>query len=187
MPSSRASRFFADFCHRHDYGNDCLPAHVHAGREPEYEHWLATLAWALNPSWSATWIPVSRFELTTRISYLYNLANGNPGGGLTSTREGQAVFDNFAVAFELLPYDSSRTGAHSLRAGLNGYYFKQVTQNAVDGAAQSNSLEQALAIGPGAMWVASNNDIFWLNAYVETMVQNRFASDIVQARYLRMF
>jgi hypothetical protein len=144
-------------------------------------------AWALNPYWAATLIPFPRVELTTRINYLYNFTNNNPGYGLTSSQEGQAIFDDFAVAFEVLPHDGTRTAAHSLRVGLNGYYFKQITQNQANGASQSGSLEQVLGLGPGVMWVPTDEDAFFLNAYFETAVQNRFASDVYQLRWARAF
>ena len=144
-------------------------------------------AWAFNPYWAATLIPVPRFELSTRFNYLYNFANHNPGEGLTSTQAGQAIFDNFAVAFEILPHDETRTAAHSLRAGLNGYYFKQITQSKDNGVSQSNSLEQVLGLGPGLMWVATHEDAFWLNVYFETAVRNRFASNVFQVRWAHAF
>jgi hypothetical protein len=146
-----------------------------------------TNTWAINPSWAATLMPLPRFEVSTRFNYLYNFQNGNPGGGLMSTQAGQAIFDNFAVAYEILPFDPSRTAAHSLRAGLNGYFFKQITESAVNGAKQSGSQEQVLGVGPGAMWIPTNSDAFYLNVYFETAVENRFAANVFQARWARMF
>lgn len=143
--------------------------------------------WAFEPSWSGTLLPIPRLELTTRLSYLYNFQNDNPGGGLANTQSGQAIFDDFAVSFEVLPYDPTRTAAHSVRIGVNGYYFKQFTDDKSNGVSQPGSCEQVLALGPGAMWIATSNDVFWVNAYFETAVENRFASNIVQARWVRIF
>ena len=149
-------------------------------------------AWALNPYWAATVIPVPRLEISTRIHYLYNFKNNNPivegpPPVATSTQEGQAIWDNFAVSFEILPHDEGRTAAHSLRAGLNGYYFKQITQNKSNGLSQTDTLEQTLGLGPGVMWVPTHTDAFWLNAYHEMAVQNRFASNWVQIRWAHAF
>jgi len=146
-----------------------------------------TNTWAINPSWAATLMPFARFEVSTRLNYLFNFENGNPGGGLMSTRAGQAVFDNFTASYEVLPFSPTRRGAHSLRLGLNGYYFKQITESAVNGATQPGSKEQVLAVGPGVMWVATLSDAFYVNVYFETAVENRFAGSLFQARWARMF
>ena len=143
--------------------------------------------WGINPYWAATLIPVPRLEISTRINYLYNFKNSNPGQGRESTQSGQAIFDNFTASFEILPHNDTRTGAISLRAGLNGYYFKQISEDKTNGASDSNSKEQVLGIGPGAMWIATHEDAFWLNVYFETAVENRFASHVVQIRWAHAF
>jgi hypothetical protein len=170
------------FAHRADFGVIAPTGKYDASKQVN----PGTNTWAINPSWAATLMPVPRLEISTRFNYLINFQNSNPGGGLQSTRAGQAIFDNFAVAFEILPYNPERTAAHSLRAGVNGYYFKQISESEVNGATQPG-LEQALGIGPGAMWVPTLSDAFWLNVYVETAVQNRFASNVVQGRWARTF
>ena len=148
-------------------------------------------AWSINPYWAATLLPGAGLEISTRLQYLYNFKNTDPEGGPTgtpsNTQEGQAVFDNFAVAYEVLPHNEARAWAHSLRVGLNGYYFKQISENKSEGNTLSNSKEQTFGIGPGAMWVASHTDAFWLNIYFETAVQNRFQSDVFQIRWAHAF
>lgn len=142
---------------------------------------------SLTPSWAATVLPLPRFEISTRLHYLYNFANNDPGGGLDSIRPGQAIHDNFAASYEILPFNPQRTAAWSLRAGLNGYYFKQITDTEVNGVKQPNSREQVLAVGPGVMWVATGDDCFFFNAYFETAVQNRFAGNLFQVRWAHAF
>lgn len=150
-----------------------------------------THAWHINPDWAITFIPAYRFEISTRIQYLYNFANNNPAadaaGPHTSTQSGMAIFDNFAAAFEILPFDPTRTGALNLRAGLNGYFFKQISDNKTDGVTTPNQKEQVLGLGPGAMWAIAETDALWLNVYFETAVQNRFASNTVQLRWAHAF
>jgi hypothetical protein len=147
--------------------------------------------WQVNPYWAATLLPGHGWEITTRVQYLYNFKNTNPinepGSMLTSTQEGQVFFDNFAVAYEVLPFNPNRDWAHSIRVGLNGYYFKQITENKADGTSLSGTKEQTLGLGPGAMWIASHTDAVWLNVYFETAVKNRFASDTVQIRWAHSF
>jgi len=148
--------------------------------------------WAINPYWAATLLPLHRLEISTRFQYLYNFKNTNPVPEgpppfPSSTQEGQVIFDNFAVAYEVLPHNPARAWAHSIRVGLNGYYFKQITENKANGVSGSGTKEQTLGLGPGAMWVASGNDAFWLNLYFETAVKNRFASDVFQIRWAHSF
>ena len=147
--------------------------------------------WQMNPYWAFTLLPLPRLEITTRVQYLYNFKNtapiNAPGVMLMSTQEGQVVFDNFAVAYEILPFNPNRAWAHSLRIGLNGYYFKQITENKADGNTLSGTKEQTVGLGPGAMWIASHTDAFWFNVYFETAVENRFASNIFQMRWAHAF
>jgi hypothetical protein len=144
-------------------------------------------AWSLNPSWVATLLPLRFLEITARLNYLYNLRNTDPGLGMDSTQAGQAVFCNFAVAGAILPWNPQRTAAHDLRAGVNGYYFKQITDSKANGVAQPGSREQIVAIGPGAMWTPTSRDIFWLNMYIELAAKNRMPSQVVQLRWAHMF
>ena len=54
-----------------------------------------------------------------------------------------------------------------LRLGVNGYFFRQVTDSQVNGVDQSGR-EKVLAIGPGALLGFSQNTHLFLNAYFET-------------------
>jgi hypothetical protein len=144
-------------------------------------------AWSLGPSWAATVVPHPLLEISTRISYLYNFANPNPGGGLSSTRAGQAIYDNFAASFEVIPFEPRRIGLLALRAGVNGYFFKEITQDQVNGVSQAGTVEQVLGIGPGAVWIPTTTDVFVFNFYWETAVRNRFASDVFQLVWARTF
>lgn len=143
--------------------------------------------WSLYPSWAATLLPLRFLEISTRVSYLHNFRNADPGGGMDSAQAGQAIFGNFAVGGEILPYNPQRTAAHDLRVGVNGYYFKQLTDNRANGAALPQSREQVVGIGPGALWMPSSSDTLWLNVYFEMAVKNRFASNVVQLRWAHAF
>jgi hypothetical protein len=151
-------------------------------------------AWHFNPSWGFTLYPIPRLEVSNRSFYLYNFKNDDPGVDpnnpavvLDSTKSGQAIFDNFAVAFELLPFDPTRKAAFSIRAGLNGYVFKQITENEANGRKLTDSKEQTVGLGPGALWIPTNEDAVWLNVYWETAVENRFATRTVQLRWAHSF
>jgi hypothetical protein len=92
-----------------------------------------------------------------------------------------------ALPLTILPFNPTRTAAFSVRAGLSGYYFRQLSENEVDGVKQRDSHEQVLGVGPGAMWVLCKDHAFWLNTYFETAVQNRFAGAVFQGRWARTF
>jgi hypothetical protein len=59
-----------------------------------------------------------------------------------------------------------------LRVGVNGYYFKQLTDSEVDGAKVADK-EQVLGIGPGALWSFSQDTHLFFNVYLETGAQYR--------------
>jgi hypothetical protein len=144
-------------------------------------------AWSLYPSWAATLLPWRLLELSVRLNYLYNFRNSDPGFGLDNSQAGQALFGNFAAAYDILPVNPQRTAAHDLRVGVNGYYFRQLTDNKANGMAQPQSREQVLGIGPGALWMPTGNDTLWLNVYFEVAVRNRFASNVFQVRWAHLF
>jgi hypothetical protein len=137
-------------------------------------------AWSVNPYWAATWLFARRFEFSNRLQYLFNAENGDPGTpGAQTTQAGQAIIDNFSFGFEAIP--------HALRFGISGYVFKQITESKTNGVPESGSLEQALGLGPGAMWTPGHEDAFWVNAYREAAVENRPQNAIVQLRWAHAF
>ena len=100
--------------------------------------------WSIAPYYAFTILPAPRYELSARLNYLYNFSNNAPASSSpispgTYTRAGQAVWINFATSYATMP---------GLNVGINGYYFKQITNDSVDGIAQSNSKVINLSIGP---------------------------------------
>ncbi len=123
---------------------------------------------SFNPYWAATLFLTPRWELSTRIHYLWNAENGDPNRaflGADDSRAGQAIHLNFASSYEIIE--------KKLRAGLNGYYLKQITDTEVDGNDLSGSREQVLGIGPGLVFHFSKDTHFFVNAYFETLAENR--------------
>jgi hypothetical protein len=134
-------------------------------------YWAATVF--ITPKWTASW----------RIHYLWNAANEDPNErtypGADDIRAGQAIHLNFASAYEV--WDKR------LRVGINGYYLKQVTDTRVNDHDLTDSREQVLGIGPGALFHYSKDTHLFLNLYFETAVQNRTEGTRVVMRYVHHF
>lgn len=128
---------------------------------------------SFNPYWAGTYFFTPKLTASWRLHYLWNDENDD-----TEVQPGQAVHCNFAASYELIP--------KKLRAGVNGYYLKQVTDSEVDGEEVSGR-EQVLGIGPGAMYSFSQNDHLFFNAYFETSVKNRPEGDRFQVRWVHHF
>jgi hypothetical protein len=137
-----------------------------------------TNTWYLNPYWAATLEFPPRLELDVRLQYIFNFKNDNPGEpGVANTQAGQAVFGNFALAVKVAP---------RFRIGVNGYFFKQVTDNLSNGAVVAGRREQVVALGPGAFWTIGK-EAFWVNVYAEFAARNRFENDVFQVRWAHAF
>jgi hypothetical protein len=133
-------------------------------------------------------MPAPRWEMSGRLHNLHNFKNDDPassspllfeGQPVRNTQAGDAAWANFAASYEVMP---------KLSVGLNGYYFKQLEDDKVNGHTLEDSREKVLGIGPGLFWKASESEGFWLNLYNETNVENRAKNDFsVQMRIVRTF
>lgn len=131
--------------------------------------------WSIVPNWAATWLPTPRTEVSWRLNYLYNFANDKPANlppTVTRTRAGQAAWLNFTASYAV---------KENLNIGLNGYYFRQFTDDRYSyvGGGSDNWVfgdtgrALVLAIGPGLSWKAGRGNIVNINAYAQTEVRNR--------------
>lgn len=139
---------------------------------------------SLNPYWAGTLLPANRWEISWRMYYLYNFKNNDPassnpqasfnGSPLSRTQAGQAAWINFTTSYSITP---------ELSLGINGYYFKQLSDSKANGVSLPDARERVLGLGPGLMWRIDPKTALWLNAYHESMVRNRASQRLTaQAR-----
>jgi len=114
---------------------------------------------SFNPYWSATVFLTPKLTASWRLHYLWNDENDD-----TKVQAGQAVHGNFAAAYEVLP--------KLLRLGVNGYFFKQISDSEVNGV-QVSGKEKVFAIGPGALLHLSKDTHLFFNAYFESNAELR--------------
>jgi hypothetical protein len=120
-----------------------------------------------------------KLETSWRFNYLWNAKNSQPFVPLAvnTTQAGQAVHVNYAMSYGLFP---------SLRVGVNGYAFQQLTDHRLGAADLAHSRERVVALGPGIMWSSG----FWsviANVDFETLARNRPEGQRVNVTLRRVF
>ncbi|WP_432823421.1 SphA family protein [Trichloromonas sp.] len=119
---------------------------------------------SFNPYWAATVFIGPKVTASWRLHYLWNDKNEDAGPGIRYIKAGQAWHGNFAAALEVVP--------KTLRIGINGYFFDQLTHTEVNGASIDDD-ERVFAVGPGAIWHINMDMHLFLNAYKESSAENR--------------
>jgi hypothetical protein len=140
---------------------------------------IGSNAESFNPYYAFTLEMSPKFEISGRLHYLWNSENRDPNPRLASddTQAGQAFHMNYAASYAFKP---------GWRAGLAGYYLKQLTDHRIDDADIANSKEQVFAIGPGISYTAKGH-FFNLNTYFESSVENRAEGTNITLRYSKVF
>jgi hypothetical protein len=134
---------------------------------------------SLNPYYAFTLELSPKFELSGRLHYLWNSKNEDPNPRIASdhTQPGQAFHINYSASYAFRP---------GWRAGLTGYYLKQLTDHRIDNTNIAASKEQVFAIGPGLSYAAGGH-FFNLSAYFESATENRPEGDNITFRYSKIF
>jgi hypothetical protein len=149
---------------------------------------------SFNPYWAATVLPVRGLEISARIHYLFNAANQRPtplpppdGPLVRSAQAGQAGWVNFTASYEVI---------HRFHLGVNGYYFRQFTDDrywSADGSkldpARVGDSGQAsfLGIGPGLFWDIDKENKLMANVYFEPIANNATGQNVFNLHYIHSF
>ncbi len=134
--------------------------------------------WSFNPYWAATLFVTPKLTASWRIHYLWNGKNDDPFGGANDTQAGSAIHGNFAVAYEVIP--------HQFRIGLNGYYFKQISDSERNGQSVDGR-EKVFAIGPGFIWHANKDNHLFVNTFFESGAAYRTEGERYTLRFVHHF
>jgi hypothetical protein len=132
-----------------------------------------------NPYYAATLFITPKWTATTRFHYLWCSENDRPGGGRESTQAGQAIHFNYATEYEIIP--------NMLRAGVNGYYLKQLAKSEYNDKKFSGTKEQVFAVGPGLIFSFSKDNHLFFNAYFEMEARNRPQANRYNFRWVHHF
>lgn len=124
---------------------------------------------SFNPYWGATVFLGSKVTASWRIHYLWNDRNEdpfklNPYGAVDYIQAGQAWHGVFAAAVEVVP--------KTLRVGINGYFFDQLTSTRADGRDIDDD-ERIFGIGPGFVLHLNKDMHLFFNAFKETSAEHR--------------
>lgn len=139
--------------------------------------------WSINPYWATTFLPTPKTEVSLRFNYLHNFKNTHPAASAplpadTTTQAGDAGWVNFTASYEVIP---------KLHFGLNGYYFKQFTDDHVNGTIQRGTETESLSMGPGGVYMFNQNNIGFLNVYLPVIKKNTTNGFNVILRYVHAF
>jgi hypothetical protein len=135
-----------------------------------------------NPYWAATLFLTPKWTASTRFHYLWSSENDEPNRGFGPAKDmqaGQAIHLNYASEYEIIP--------KMLRAGVNGYYLKQLTDTEADGKRIPDRKEQVFAIGPGLIFSFSQNNHLFFNAFFEMATENRTQGNRFNFRWTHHF
>jgi len=118
--------------------------------------------WALEAVYAATYIDPEGFNGDIKLMYDYNFENDD-----TDYRSGQEFHFDYALGWAVTP---------KLVAGVGGYYYRQVTDDELNGHSLDRTRGQAFAIGPALKYSGDN---WFLNAkwQQESQVKNRAEGD----------
>lgn len=136
---------------------------------------------SIDPYWAMTYLPTPKVELSTRINYLYNFTNNDPNAvppGVDDFKAGDALWANFTASYEFWP---------SVRLGLNGYYFQQLSEDKENGHRATDSRTTDFSMGPGGAWQIDRNNVLLSNVYLPVTEKNTISGFHMNLRFIHMF
>jgi hypothetical protein len=129
---------------------------------------------SFNPYWAGTLFLNEKTTMSARIHYLWNDENDD-----TNIKAGQAFHANFALGYAFVK--------NRFRAGINGYFLKQITKSEINGNKSDTSKEQVFAAGPGCVYHFSKDNHMFINSYFETKAENRPEGFKLNLRWVHHF
>jgi hypothetical protein len=122
--------------------------------------------WTFEPVFAMTYLN-GPFDVSFKFMYDISTTNDdylNPGTGLIADlKPGQEFHFDYAFGYNLSP---------AWEVGINGYYYRQVTDDEINGADVPDQKGQVLAAGPAVKYNYKNMS-FILKSQWETAVKNR--------------
>lgn len=158
------------FVHRLDF-NITFP--TGKNKQPLYGINPAPNFFYIDPYWAATLFFTPHWATSWRINYLWNSTDD-----VTDVQAGQAIHLNYSLEHEFYK---------DLWLGVVGYYFRSITDNKLNGVAVPHSRVQVFAVGPGALYTASNDLKFLAYLYFESKAKNRVQGTSFIFRFLKYF
>jgi len=121
---------------------------------------ISTGYYSAAPAYWITWLPNDDIEVSGSLVYLFNFKNSE-----TNYRSGQEINLDYGLGYAMTP---------ALQIGFNGYLYRQVTDDVVNGAvAADGNRGRALAIGPFIRYHPSRDWGIALKWQHEYLVENR--------------
>lgn len=125
--------------------------------------------WTIEPIFAFTYLLESNWCLSFKAMYDFNTKNDEyvvPGPDPTVVERDPG--DEFHV-----DYSVDYGIADKWRVGVSGYFYKQVTDDEIDGTEIEDDLGQVLAIGPTVVYQPNPGFSVTFKAQIETLVENR--------------
>ena len=126
--------------------------------------------WSITPYVAATVLPVTKWEVSARISYDYNFSTTRganpppiPGFAFHDGEAGQALSINFASSYEM---------SDGIRPGINGYWLRQLSDDRTNGLNVPFTRVEELYLGPGFSWQIDPDKVLNFNIYLPVFVTN---------------
>ncbi len=136
-----------------------LDIYIPTGRYDKYD--LANIGrnyWTFEPIFAFTYQSDSGFEVSSKFMYDFNTENND-----TDYLSGQEFHFDYTLGYKI----------DNWRLGLGGYYYKQITNDELDGHKYLDGFKgQAIALGPQVKYEYKNMS-FTLKYQIETEVENK--------------
>lgn len=127
----------------------------------------------IDPYWAGTFFFTPKAAISWRLYYLWCATNPR-----TNIQGGDTIHGNYSAEINPLK---------NLWIAINGYFLRQLKDSKFCRQPIPNSREQVVAIGPGALYLFSPDDILFGYLYFEKKVKNRTQGISWVLRFLKHF